>query len=86
MRKQELVHLHALGVACRRQVDADAAPAAFEAYEDLGVSPTSIHRRKDAHREAILRLFAGVAVACADDPAAAAPDPDQPSPGDWDRT
>lgn len=82
MRKQELVHLHALGVACRRYVDTEASPAAVEAYEELGVSPTSIHRRKDVHREATLRLFAGVAVACADDPAAATPDPEQPPAGD----
>lgn len=77
MRKQELVHLHALGVQLRREV-ADRRsppPSTYAAYEDLRVEPTSIHRRKDAHREAILALFDGVATACrtADAPADPAP-------------
>jgi hypothetical protein len=54
MRKQEILHLHALCALIRvyleesREVPSDC----FRAYEDHDVSPSEIHRRKDVHRRA----------------------------------
>ena len=62
MRKQELVQLHALYVVVRDRLEEhrDAPTEAFRSYEEYGVTPTAIHRNKQAHREAIDRLFDGL--------------------------
>ncbi|MFB6103408.1 MAG: UPF0058 family protein [Haloplanus sp.] len=59
MHKQELVQLHALGVLVRRHLEEhhDVPDDAFQAYDDFGVPPTAIHRRKASHREALDRLL-----------------------------
>ena len=51
----------------------------FDAYEAHGVSPTEIHRRKEAHRLAVQRAMAGVEaiVRAADDDTTAMPEPNQ---------
>lgn len=84
MRKQELVHLHALGAELRRHVATppDGSADRFDAYDEQSVSPTSIHRRKDAHREAILHLYAGVAAASRTLEPDATPKPDSALSGD----
>ena len=62
MRKQELVQLHALYVVVRARFEEhrDTPPEAFRSYEEYGVTPTAIHRNKQAHKEAIDRLFDGL--------------------------
>lgn len=66
MRKDELLYLHQLLTAVRREFDqrGDADPAAFEAYDDLSVSPVAAYERKSLHKHAVLLLAAGLA-ACA---------------------
>lgn len=62
MRKQELIHIHGLLVEVRRYFDdRDEIPAdAFDAYDTYGVTPTALHRHKDAHKEAIEHLLEGI--------------------------
>lgn len=59
MRKQEIVHLHALGVVLRGEVESSANPSddAFAAYDAMDVGPTAIDRQKTTHRTATLELF-----------------------------
>lgn len=64
MRKQELIHIHGL-LAVTRQHLADREeieiPAdAFNAYDDYGVGPTAITKRKDAHKKAVDCLLDGL--------------------------
>jgi hypothetical protein len=57
MKKQELVHLHCLLVELRDEYDCRAdRPSQCERYDDLTCRPTSVHRRKHEHEEAILVL------------------------------
>lgn len=63
MRKQALIHLHGLCVLLRSHFEEhrDLPPGAFESYDRLDVAPTGIHRRKDAHREAVTCLMSDLA-------------------------
>lgn len=53
MRKQELIQLHGLLTEvekhCPQEVD-------LSDYESLGISPSSIYRRKEEHRAAVFAL------------------------------
>lgn len=62
MRKQELVHLHALCTLVRSHVEArsEVPPGTFDEYEQLCVTSTSIYRRKRAHRRGVTALLDGV--------------------------
>ena len=62
MRKQELVQLHALCVVVHDHLDDrhECAARPFDRYREYGVSPTSIHRRKGRHKEALFRLLDGL--------------------------
>lgn len=62
MRKQELIHLHALLELIRDDLTADYDPptGVFTAYERHGVHPRAIYARKDAHHEAIAHLTDGI--------------------------
>lgn len=64
MRKQELVHLHGLLVVIRGHLaereDVEIPAGAFDVYDSYGVEPTAISERKDAHKEAVDRLLAGL--------------------------
>ena len=57
MKKQELIHLHGLLAQVRTHyehtMDTNLEP---ETYEDLGVRPTSIHKSKTQHKEAVFAL------------------------------
>lgn len=55
MRKDEAVHLHALFREIRTNLEERdwVDPAAFETYDELGVSPLQVHRSKDEHTEAL---------------------------------
>lgn len=70
MRKTECIHLHALGVCLREELEEsdDVAADHFEAYDDLDVSPCLIHRDKSAHRAAATALIDGAAAAVEAEP------------------
>lgn len=61
MRKQALIHLHSLSIELRSWLsehhDIDGA---FDTYDEEGVSPYEVHRRKRVHREAVRSCFDGV--------------------------
>ncbi|WP_458187803.1 UPF0058 family protein [Haladaptatus sp. NG-WS-4] len=57
MKKQELIHLHGLLVEVRNQYEVrNDQTADCEEYEATGVRPTSIHRSKTDHRDAVFKL------------------------------
>ncbi|UTF52583.1 UPF0058 family protein [Natronosalvus rutilus] len=62
MRKQELIHLHALAVELRKDVTEHETvpPDAFEEYDRYGIAPTSIHYNKPRHKESLLLLLDGI--------------------------
>ncbi|PSQ43505.1 metal-binding protein [Halobacteriales archaeon SW_7_68_16] len=57
MKKQELIHLHGLlaRLADRHEEFADR-PVPTPEYDALQVGPTSIHRSKTDHKEAVFAL------------------------------
>jgi len=61
MKKQELIHLHGLLAEVRDQCE-EWHGAAFDMteYETLGVRPTSIHRSKTDHKDAVFKLAGGI--------------------------
>ena len=65
MRKQQLIHLHALCLCLRDRIDDRVTvPAdAFEAYDAMDVDPTAVHRRKAVHQDAVLALLDGLTTA-----------------------
>lgn len=76
MRKQGLVHLHALCREVRTHVEVreDVPPGAFDRYEEVGVSPSAIYRRKQSHRRSVQTLLDGIVTAVdADGPTASEP-------------
>jgi hypothetical protein len=60
MRKQELIHLHGLLAAVSRHCEETGASVNYEEYDALDVQPTSIHRSKGDHQEAVLALAGGI--------------------------
>lgn len=56
MRKQEFIHLHALLAEVSTEFQADGQSIELEAYLDQSVRPTSIHRSKTAHKDAVMTL------------------------------
>lgn len=62
MKKQSLIHVHALLVQVRQELDESGSlpTGAFDEYEQFGVKHTSIHRGKDAHTEAVWLLLDGI--------------------------
>ncbi|WP_436926500.1 UPF0058 family protein [Halosimplex amylolyticum] len=58
MRKRESLYLHALLALVREDFEhnRDLQTDAFDEYEAMDVSPTGIHRSKDAHRRAVFAL------------------------------
>ncbi|MFB6079896.1 MAG: UPF0058 family protein [Haloferacaceae archaeon] len=67
MKKQELVHLHALLAEVRAAYeDRTGRPLEPDEYDRLGVRPTSIHRSKDDHEAAVVLLASALADATDD--------------------
>lgn len=68
MKKQELIHLHGLLAQVQqyyqRQTDQTVDTAQYAA---VGVQPTSIHRSKAAHQDAVVTLSQCLTAAMADD-------------------
>ncbi|MFB6255072.1 MAG: UPF0058 family protein [Halobacteriaceae archaeon] len=61
MKKQELIHLHGLLAEVGEYYNArENQPEAFEKYDEMGVRPTSIHKSKTDHKEAVFALAEGI--------------------------
>jgi hypothetical protein len=61
MKKQELIHLHGLLAQVRDHYEqTEESPVDHETYTELGVRPTSIHRSKTEHKEAVFALARGI--------------------------
>ena len=60
MKKQELIHLHGLLSEVRNQCEYWEGDLDLEAYETLGVKPTSIHKSKTDHKAAVFKLAEGI--------------------------
>lgn len=60
MKKQELIHLHGLLAEVRKQCEAWEGEFDLDEYENLGVKPTSIHRSKTDHKDAVFKLAEGI--------------------------
>ncbi|MFB6154811.1 MAG: UPF0058 family protein [Haloferacaceae archaeon] len=61
MKKQELIHLHGLLSEVRAQCEEwQNDELDLEAYNTLGVRPTSIHKSKTDHKAAVFKLAKGI--------------------------
>jgi hypothetical protein len=61
MKKQELIHLHGLLAEVRAQCESwQDEEFDLTEYRTLGVRPTSIHKSKTDHKEAVFRLAEGI--------------------------
>jgi hypothetical protein len=61
MKKQELIHLHGLLAEVRQQCEAwEETEFDMNSYRELGVRPTSIHKSKTDHKEAVFELATGI--------------------------
>lgn len=58
MKKQELIHLHGLLAEVSEYCDTSAE--SFDQYQDQGVRPTSIHKSKTDHKDAVFALAEGI--------------------------
>jgi len=56
MRKQEYIHLHALLAEVSTDVQNNGTDVTLDDYDALGVRPSSIHRSKTDHKEAVQAL------------------------------
>ena len=56
MRKQEYIHLHALLAEVSNDVQAFGTEVTLDTYESLGIRPSSIHKSKTDHKEAVQAL------------------------------
>lgn len=61
MRKQELIHLHGLLTEVAKHIEEEKGiDVASDEYRELGVRPTSIHKSKTDHKEAVFALSSSV--------------------------
>lgn len=68
MRKQELVHVHGLLVEVAEHCEAtDGTAAELPTYRSLETRPTSIHRSKSDHKDAVFALLDDVTSALHDE-------------------
>ena len=56
MKKQELIHLHGLLAEVSKHYAEEQGALSLEDYQELGVRPTSIHKSKTDHKEAVFAL------------------------------
>jgi hypothetical protein len=68
MKKDELVHLHTLLALVRGEYERRgvAPPGAFDAYDDLGVSPMAVYGSKSEHERAVEALACELAAVSTD--------------------
>jgi hypothetical protein len=68
MKKQELIHLHGLLAEVSSHFEArHETELSLDEYESLGVRPTSIHKSKTEHKEAVFSLAGGITGAVTDE-------------------
>jgi len=61
MKKQELIHLHGLLAEVSNHCEmANDVTIDLEAYHELGVKPTSIHKSKTDHKDAVFAIADGI--------------------------
>ncbi|MBX0294554.1 UPF0058 family protein [Haloarcula nitratireducens] len=61
MKKQELIHLHSLLAQVQHSYEADTgSEVKHDEYAELGVKPTSIHKSKTDHKDAVFALADGL--------------------------
>jgi hypothetical protein len=61
MKKQELIHLHGLLAEVSNHYEQrHDEEVDLNEYETLGVRPTSIHKSKTDHKDAVFRLAGGI--------------------------
>jgi hypothetical protein len=61
MKKQELIHLHGLLAEVSNHCEmADDVTIDLEEYHELGVKPTSIHKSKTDHKDAVFSIATGI--------------------------
>jgi hypothetical protein len=61
MKKQELIHLHGLLAQVENHYETETGSEVLhEEYTALGVQPTSIHKSKTDHKEAVFALADGI--------------------------
>jgi hypothetical protein len=61
MKKQELIHLHGLLAQVQNHYEQETGEAVdHDRYTALGVQPTSIHKSKTDHKEAVFALAKGI--------------------------
>lgn len=61
MKKQELIHLHGLlAEVCKHCEETAGIDVETNEYAELGVRPTSIHRSKTDHKDAVFALADGI--------------------------
>lgn len=74
MRKQEHIHLHGLlAEIADHCTDEYGITIDTEAYQSLGVRPTSIHKAKGDHKDAVLELADSITTVLADEQAETIP-------------
>lgn len=57
MKKQELIHLHSLLAQVQHHYEAETGSVVdHDEYAELGVKPTSIHKSKTDHKDAVFAL------------------------------
>jgi hypothetical protein len=69
MRKDELLHVHQLLAALRRDIErrGDVDPETVAAYDELSVSPVAAYAQKGDHEEAVTTLAAALAASVRDE-------------------
>ncbi|PSP28739.1 metal-binding protein [Halobacteriales archaeon QH_2_65_14] len=61
MKKQELIHLHGLLAQVQNHYEEQTGQdVEHDRYTTLGVQPTSIHKSKTEHKEAVFALARGI--------------------------
>ena len=61
MKKQELIHLHGLLAQVQNHYEEETGESVeHDRYATLGVQPTSIHKSKTDHKEAVFALARGI--------------------------
>jgi len=61
MKKQELIHLHGLLAQVQNHYEEQTGDDVdHDEYDTLGVQPTSIHKSKTDHKDAVFALARGI--------------------------
>jgi hypothetical protein len=63
MKKEELVYLHMLLAQLKKYCEENCVNYDFKKYNDLGISPVQVYRKKEEHKQAIF-VLASELVSC----------------------